>query len=214
MSEFPHKMAMTAWNLADTGDSSRANGFSGTNDNALLLPQQVKQHTIDDEQVAATNGKMLCLILGKCDYAKLPMDVSMPSWRILLDMATSTLHTDALIDAGALLTGVSNYDAAKYLTGNKALDKFYRGIVFFHTQEHAWYVRDFEGREWPKHCSPLHERDCFVIFDEMRCRGTDMKLKTNAKAVRSLGRNMCEDKLMQAAGRYGRICSLARTSVA
>jgi hypothetical protein len=202
MSEFSHKLAMTAWNLTDVGPSSRVNGFSGTKDNSLLLPEQVKQRVVEDAEIMATDGKMMGLILEKCAYTILPTDEEMPTWKILLNMATRDCdHHDALIDAGALLTGVSNYDAAKYLTGRKSLGKFYKGVVFFHNDKREWCVRDFEGQEWPKYCSPLAEKDCFVIFDERRCRGADMKLKSSAAAVLTLGPNMCKDKLMQAAGR-------------
>jgi hypothetical protein len=45
--------------------------------------------------------------------------------------------------------------------------------------------------------SPIKEKDAFIYFDESHCRGSDMKLKSNAVALLTLGRKMCKDKLMQ-----------------
>ena len=62
-------------------------------------------------------------------------------------------------------------------------------------------ICDNEGRRWPKHRAPFEERDCFVFFDESRCRGADMKLRSDDVAILTLSPRMCKDKLMQAAGR-------------
>jgi hypothetical protein len=57
------------------------------------------------------------------------------------------------------------------------------------------------GLHSPKEVSPIHERDAFVIFDEARSRGADMKLAPNAYAAITLGLKLTKDKLMQGAGR-------------
>lgn len=92
--------------------------------------------------------------------------------------------------------------------------------------EHSgWHVMDKQKCILSKNRSPIHEADAFVLFDEARCRcgpshdaetvlqqcstvkllplcrGSDMKLKPNAKAILTLGPGMCRDKLMQAAMR-------------
>ena len=81
---------------------------------------------------------------------------------------------------------------------SQSLDK---AVIYFDITRNGWWVRDKLGREWPKHSSPIYERDGFVYFDESRTRGADMKLNPNACAVLTLGPDMCKDKLMQAAGR-------------
>jgi hypothetical protein len=58
------------------------------------------------------------------------------------------------------------------------------------------------GRKYDLHRnSPIKENEAFVLFDENRCRGADMMLNQDAKALLTLGPKMCKDKLMQAAGR-------------
>ena len=61
-------------------------------------------------------------------------------------------------------------------------------MVYFSNDKKSWLVRDFIGREWElKVNSPLKEKDCFVFFDESRCRGADMKLLPNAVGLLTLG---------------------------
>jgi len=43
--------------------------------------------------------------------------------------------------------------------------------------------------------------DTFLIWDEARTRGADLKALSDAKAVLSISPNMAIDRLMQAAGR-------------
>ncbi|KAG2831213.1 hypothetical protein PC111_g7082 [Phytophthora cactorum] len=49
--------------------------------------------------------------------------------------------------------------------------------------------------------SSMLEKETFVIFDEARSRGSDMKLLPDAAAVLTLGPKLTKDKLMQGAGR-------------
>lgn len=62
-------------------------------------------------------------------------------------------------------------------------------------------IDDVQGRSLPRHTSPIAERDAFVIFDEARCRGADLKLQQQAMGLLTLAPGVCKDKLMQAAGR-------------
>jgi hypothetical protein len=73
-------------------------------------------------------------------------------------------------------------------------------VVYFSDETQQWSVKDFQGLVCGLNM-PIHERDCFVYFDESRCRGSDMKLLPRASALLTLGLKMCKDKAMQAAGR-------------
>ena len=90
----------------------------------------------------------------------------------------------------------NNTEVARYLAQN--LGPRYMGVVYFSIAENGWWVRDKRECSWPKHSSPIHEKDAFVYFDESRTRGADMKLNVNSCAVLTLGPQMCKDKLMQA----------------
>ena len=109
-------------------------------------------------------------------------------------------RTTALIDAGAMMAGKTNVEVAEHLLQNTEA-KHFRGVVYFSLEHDEWRVKDHTGQDWSKDTSPIHEREAFVFFDESRCRGADMRLEHNAKAVLCLGPKMQKDKLMQAAAR-------------
>eukprot|EP00899_Mesostigma_viride_P018047 jgi/Mesvir1/26243/Mv05721-RA.1 len=75
------------------------------------------------------------------------------------------------------------------------------GVVYFDTGLREWMVRDRSGWCAPLSHSPIAPADAFVIYDESRCRGTDLKLHPEALALVTLSARMTKDKLMQAAGR-------------
>lgn len=110
---------------------------------------------------------------------------------------------------GALIVGVSNVEAAEYIFDTLSLNpsqeneqSFIQGVLFFDTTPsvNEWMIRDVKGTR-SRYSSSVNERDCFVLFDESRCRGSDVKMKQNAELMLTLGPGMCKDKLMQAAGR-------------
>ena len=187
-------------------------GFSGTNDDLIIMPTTLKWIDQEDLSLVGTDGKMIHL-LQKAHFA--PLTTSKMNqggdkndeeigWSDILDFVvyevkseTDNHRTCALIDAGALMAGApSNREVALYIAR-----RLNTGVIFFDIDLNGWWVLDSFGRSWPKHSSPIHERDGFVYFDESRTRGADMRLNSNARAVLTLGPDMCKDKLMQAAGR-------------
>lgn len=69
------------------------------------------------------------------------------------------------------------------------------------TDQKDWVICDKRGRHLPRGGSPVPERDTFAVYDDARCRGTDLKLNVRARALLTLGPGMTKDRLMQAAGR-------------
>ena len=222
--QFPEKLTANAWNLVDN-PTNQARGFSGTDDKKLLLPLQVHSHRTDEPEGArilrGTNGKMLQFLLKYSHYEKMdvsiiservsdisvPGDYEKPLWQLVVNHAMA-INCSAIIDPGALMVGASNLDVALHVLSklprtdnNSSCD--IKGVLFFNTTANVndWQIRDAEGREWPRHSSPIKESECFVLFDESRCIGSDVKMKQDATCLLTLGTGMCKDKLMQAAGR-------------
>ncbi|KAG2501267.1 hypothetical protein HYH03_001073 [Edaphochlamys debaryana] len=203
--QFPQRLATSAWHLAGGGGGGVV-GFSGTNDNHRLLPLQVHKAEPEEPSLAATNGKMLHVILEQSlGFTTLPAEGGgLPAWQALLDTALALqrrgVELSALIDCGALLAGTSNRAAAAYLLSR--LDRGrYRGVTYFDEGERSWVVEDRQGRRAPRHASPIPEADTFVLFDDARCRGADLKLRLGAVGLLTLGPDSTKDKVMQAAGR-------------
>ncbi|KAG1681316.1 hypothetical protein FOA52_007362 [Chlamydomonas sp. UWO 241] len=157
-------------------------GFSGTNDKYRLLPLQVKQAHLPEPHLLRTNGRMLDVVL-RVTRGNATLHVGggdgehKPLWQRLSNLAVE-LHVHALLDCGALLAGPSNQEVAIYLQSR--LDS-----------------RTFLG---PRGSSPVTEANTF-LYDQARCRGTDLQLLPKACGLLTLGPGTCKEKCMQAAGR-------------
>ncbi|CAN0452105.1 unnamed protein product, partial [Ascophyllum nodosum] len=117
-------------------------------------------------------------------------------------------RADALIHCGALLGRASGKEAATFLlSAEGALPVRFRGVVFFDANERgvtgggSWTVLDRVGRCNSLNASSIRAAEAFCIYDEARCRGADLKLSPDAKAVLTIGPKNGKDKVMQAAGR-------------
>lgn len=206
--QYPQRFARSAWHLAS--NERALVGFSGTNDNQLLLPLSVTQQEPEDSGLRATNGKMLDRILKSTNGCEVIAtdEGNMPAWQRVLRFALSK-DAQALIDTGALLAGVAPGDAAMFVA--KSLRHYnghgLLGVTFFDSRKtiDRWMVieasMEATAVATALEASALTERDTFVIFDEARTRGADMKLPVDASAVVTLGPRLTKAKLMQGAGR-------------
>eukprot|EP00798_Chlamydomonas_sp_ICE-L_P016685 gene16685-22945_t len=211
--QFPQRVAHHSWHMADN-PLNHTVGFSGTNDNHRLLPLQVHQAPMEETALKATNGKMLSLILKNKIYLSLPADDHQKlAWQLLLETAVEGRGHDALIDCGAILADTSNRNAAAYLLRLPNFPARFKGVVYFDTALQLWMALERRGRCQPLQSSPLAERDAFVIFDDARCRGADMKLRSDAVGLLTIGPGMVKDKMMQAAGRLRQLDKGQRLSL-
>eukprot|EP00727_Mastigamoeba_balamuthi_P014762 m51a1_g9911 hypothetical protein (2918) ;mRNA; r:112489-126161 len=184
MSQFAQRLKQSAWHLAPAGTV----GFSGTNDINRVMPLTLRPvPCIDgDTTIAATNGRMLDVLRRSSEVLLLGDAAKQRVCEQLLDCAADQSRrcdVSALIDAGALLAGLSNRAAASRLLA-RGLPERLRGVVYHEAARGSgcWVVLERSGRCLPLGSSPVHERDTFVLFDEPHAR-------------------MCKDKFMQGAGR-------------
>ena len=82
--------------------------------------------------------------------------------------------------------------------------KKYLGISFC-DENGKWQVYDIEAQYYINRGTTIPDHQTFVIFDEARTRGADLKMDTNVVAALSLGPDLTKDKLMQAAGRLRKL---------
>lgn len=202
--QFPQRLVANAFHLADN-EQGKVVGFSGTKDNKLLLPLQVKQQVPNLQTVVATDGKMLELVLRNDEVICLDSAKTLSSR--ILEVAVKR-RTHALIDTGATMAGLPNQQVALQILELLQSERDrgdLLGVVYFDKLKETWMVMNRIKCSWPLGASPIHERDAFVYFDESRCRGADMKLRENAAALLTLGPFMNKDKLMQGAGRMRKL---------
>ena len=79
----------------------------------------------------------------------------------------------------------------------------FRGISF--CDENVWKVYDLNSREFIEKGTSIPDHETFVVFDEYRTRGADMKMNADVVAALSLSPVLTKDSLMQAVGRLRKI---------
>ena len=202
--QFPHSLIANAFHLADN-NQGKVIGFSGTKDTHLLLPHQVEQSMHVHPELTATDGKMLDLIGPKNNQTVEVIDESINVSSGVLQLAAGRGY-NSLIDAGGTMAGLSNgVVAMRILELLSRCGSALKGVVYFDVSDNTWYIIDLREKCLPKGSSPIHESEAFVYFDESRCRGADMKLSSDARALLTIGPGMCKDKLIQAAGRMRKL---------
>jgi len=214
--QFDSRLTSTSWNLAQN-PSNNIVGFSGTNDNHRILPLQVRQYfaSHDDDQdivlkdLDGTNGKMLEMIIKHTvDVQQLGTEAQ--CFQSLVNIISKCTKErskliHAIIDCGALLAGTDLHKISTIILNILPIKEF-GGVLFYDAvNSHNWVILERSGRLLPKDISPITEEKAFVIFDEPRCRGTDLKLRPKAIALLTLAPKLCKDKLMQAAGRLRKL---------
>ena len=133
----------------------------------------------------------------------------MPLWQKFIQSVLSLseeYNISSIIDVGALLAGCSLKDEIiPWITCHENFNRNrqFKGVSFCH--ENEWVVYQLSNFEIIKKGTNLPDHETFVIFDEYRTRGADMKMNTNMAAAVSLGPNLTKDNLMQAAGRLRKI---------
>jgi hypothetical protein len=110
-----------------------------------------------------------------------------------------------MIDCGALLAGTELRDFSKRILDIAPVE-YFGGVLFFEAAfSQEWVILERSGRLLQKDISPVKVSETFAIFDEPRCRGTDLKLSPDAIALLTLAPKLYKDKLVQAAGRLRKL---------
>jgi len=195
--QFSHRVRGTAWNFEPFGKTL---GFSGTKDQHHQMPEPFELMDAPNKELLATDGKMAHLLR---DYSEEVLERPVAGWEDLIEECVER-GMSALIDVGALLSGAKLEDVArKYLTHPKVGKKEY--VQFFAKHDGVfgeWFVMKAGTLHAQKRTElAVSDSECFVIFDENNCRGTDKKLSLDAKALLTVGVDVGKDKLMQGAGR-------------
>eukprot|EP00756_Hemistasia_phaeocysticola_P010308 Hpha_TRINITY_DN15008_c2_g11::TRINITY_DN15008_c2_g11_i2::g.123952::m.123952 len=158
-------------------------GFSGTPSD--LLPVDLGEcdyeRTTDGRLVhTLTNPEVVC-------YSLLPKGWSAQS--VLEDIARQWPPFHALIDTGALITGFSNYQVAKFLLEPGRLPSM-EGVVFLDEDDRKVILVRATGRVLRlEECGiPVDRR--FTFFDQVHTTGMDVKQAPNAQAAITLGKDM------------------------
>jgi len=159
-------------------------GFSGTPSD--LLPLELGRCGYEK----GSDGKMIHALTSPsiCSYELAP-----ESWTVfsLLDRIKTANEPrfHALIDTGALITGVSNKEVAKYLLKDDGMP-WCEGVVYLDEHDRKMIVVRATGRSVKLEQCGISKNRRFAFYDQVHTTGMDIKHVLNATAVITLGKDM------------------------
>ena len=106
----------------------------------------------------------------------------------LLDAIATNPNVHALIDTGALITGMSNLDVARYLLQRGLTD--FAGVVFLDELDRKMILVRSTGHVVPLATSGVPPEARFAFYDQIHTTGMDIQHRLNACAVLTLGKDM------------------------
>jgi hypothetical protein len=197
LAQYTKSITSSSWDLADSKNSV---GFSGTKDTHWLFPEYIYLKESTNDEINGTDGKMIQLMLDNTIDALEIKENDEDLWKRFCETVLER-KTGCIIDAGAILAGKSlEKEIVPWISNHPLFKKLYfKGISY--CNEGVWKVYDTTTHSTIARETSIPEHETFVIFDEARTRGADIKMKTETVASLSLGPNMTKDKLMQAVGR-------------
>ncbi|KAL4782195.1 hypothetical protein BJX76DRAFT_359187 [Aspergillus varians] len=206
--QFATKLQTSGWDVLlnspnrDLGGDVRpgvTTGFSGTNDNRVLLPITIEQ--CDLPGLSHTNAEVLTYLLHARNRGyRVATGVNgrrLPEVELLNQLHKRNIRI--LIDAGAFIMEMNNVTVAR--TWIQA-DWSAKGAVYFGEDNKPWVIyRNY--KRVPLFASPFADdlSGCVVYIDECHTRGTDLKLPPRAVGALTLGLGQTKDHTVQAAMR-------------
>lgn len=174
-------------------------GFSGTDDRKITMPFEVK--SLRSETQHGTNGKLLYVLTRKRnrEYFSLQISDTNDLLKQLCQYITKRDDCHALIDAGALVTGFTNYKVAEFLI--RELPIKFHGVIYFSDDTNHLTVLMRNKSKIALHDCHIDKQNLFAYLDDVHTRGTDLQLPLDCHGILTIGMGMQKDKLMQAAMR-------------
>ncbi|TGO18614.1 hypothetical protein BPAE_0372g00020 [Botrytis paeoniae] len=177
----------------------KTTGFSGTNDNKMMLPLSIKQD--DLPSLCQTNAEVLVYILQSRNrqYKLASRNGRRLKEEELLKRITNS-KIKVLIDAGAYILEMDNKTLVKKWL---EIHPGPQAAVYFGDDNRAWVQYRGVKDVVPLLATPFAENleDCLVYIDEAHTRGVDLKLPQQSHGALTLGLGQTKDHMVQAAMR-------------
>ncbi|KAI1274441.1 hypothetical protein F5Y07DRAFT_410255 [Xylaria sp. FL0933] len=203
--QFEVKLQACSWDVPICLDKqkhlTRTSGFSGTNDNRLLLPLTISQRDLPELQ--HTSAEVLSYLLqGRNRQFRtiVHSNTKRSKERCFLDDLKAN-GISVLIDAGAYISEMGNAELAQ--TWLQA-DSEAKAVVYFRNDNRAWvHYKSNTKEDVPLLATPFAEdlTGCNVFLDEGHTRGVDLRLPANARGALTLALKLTKDHTVQAAMR-------------
>uniref|UniRef100_A0A6V2M4H7 ubiquitinyl hydrolase 1 n=1 Tax=Ditylum brightwellii TaxID=49249 RepID=A0A6V2M4H7_9STRA len=158
-------------------------GFSGTPSD--LLPEELGQCHYEE----CVDGQVLHYLTTESIVTSRVLGVDWTVTGLLDDLIATEPPFGVLIDTGALITGMSNYEVAKYLLTHGLSDRF-DGVVFLDHKDRKMILmrHGMNVVRLNQAGIPTHRR--FSFYDQIHTTGMDIHQAIDARAAQTLGKDM------------------------
>ena len=199
--QFDIRLQASAWDVilfsGAQSREARTTGFSGTNDNRMMLPLTIRQGDLPALQ--QTSAEVLSYFLQPRNRAYQTL-ADNQNKRLSEVGFLERLHATEirlLIDAGAYVLEMDNKTLVqKWL----AIDHSAKAAVYFRDDNRAWILhRDNTKSDIPLLATPYADdlSDCVVYLDQAHTRGTDLRLPLYARGALTLALKQTKDFTVQ-----------------
>ena len=201
--QFGIKLQASGWDLPlfskkssrDISIGARTTGFSGTNDNKMMLPLTIKQH--DLPSLRQTSAEVLAYLLQdrNREYHVVAQDGKRLSEIEFLEQLTEK-GIRVLIDAGAYILEMKNEELVNTWL---SIDTGPQAAVYFGSDNRALVRYRGTKASVPLLATALVDNmeNCLVYFDEAHTRGIDLKLPQYARGALTLALGQTKDHTVQ-----------------
>ena len=198
---FPSYMQHQTLKLSASGQElggsmlfGRRIGFSGTPSD--LLPLDLGKCGYEK----GSEGKMLHVLTDPSVMSTQALEGGWTVTSLLRHVATATPSHSALIDTGALITGLSNRQVAQQLL-DLGLSRWCEGVVFLDENDEKMILVKATGRVLKLSQCGVSVDKRFAFYDQIHTTGMDIKHCLSARAAVTLGKDMVFRDLAQGAFR-------------
>ncbi|KAI3327703.1 hypothetical protein HD806DRAFT_519717 [Xylariaceae sp. AK1471] len=203
--QFEVKLQACSWDIPIFSENdtqlTRTTGFSGTNDNRIMLPLTICQRDLPELQ--HTSAEVLSYFLQQRnrnfyltadEKGKRLMEKD-----LLINLKAKEIRL--LIDVGAYISEMENKELAKTWL---EVDSDAKAAVYFGNDNRAWvHYKSNAKDDVPLLATPFADNlsGCVVFLDEAHTRGVDLKLPVHARGAVTLALKLTKDYTVQAAMR-------------
>jgi hypothetical protein len=158
-------------------------GFSGTPSD--LLPEELGQCHYDE----GVDGQILHFLTSETIVTSRMLGSEWSVKKLLDDIATANPPFHVLLDCGALVTGMSNFDVAKYLLTH-GLPSNFDGVVFLDNKDRKMILMKNGMNVVRLNQAGIPPDRRFSFYDQIHTTGMDIHQCIDARAALTLGKDM------------------------
>eukprot|EP00931_Biecheleriopsis_adriatica_P073552 TRINITY_DN47812_c0_g1_i1.p1 TRINITY_DN47812_c0_g1~~TRINITY_DN47812_c0_g1_i1.p1 ORF type:complete len:4288 (-),score=931.49 TRINITY_DN47812_c0_g1_i1:37-12879(-) len=157
-------------------------GFSGTPSN--LLPVDLAPCTYEP----GSDGKIIEILTNPDVVGSLDIPAGWDAKALLSQVANAEPPYHALIDTGALITGLENLEVAETLL--RELPAWFEGVVYLDRSDRQMVLLRSSGRSCPLQQCGLPWDRRFTFYDQIHTTGMDVKQAPHVRAALTIGKDM------------------------